>query len=301
MPVVTWGRGRRGKTGLREKIGVHSILLGALGALLRLYGVAAIAVLVDLPSLIADALRTLADSIAGGGGLSALTGLAAALALPLARMGILGVLIVISGVGAWLLGGKLLDRGWKAITSRWSRRARYALLFFNILGTALWILGLIALAYPFVSAYLRGVLGSAESYLETLVSTARVVHVALIAFALSALTPAVAGAIHATQSWGKKGRLAALLLSLGGLIYGVNAIVVYVAWRRFAADVLAHLPASNIAALMTPSLAAMILRGLADIASMFSIYLRIAMITYVLWFIGFIAAWWDYWRASRGM
>ena len=163
---------------------------------------------------------------------------------------------------------------------------------------------MIALVYPFISAYIRGALGSVNSYLEALVSTARAVHIALIAFSLSALTPAIAGAIHATQSWGKKGRIAALLLSLGGLIYGVNTIIVYQAWRSFASSVLAKLPhthGASLASAITPQLAATILRGLADIISMFSLYLRIAILAYLMWLAGFIAAWLDYLLASKGM
>ena len=303
MPLIV-GK-PRGKEGREKKPpSIHAILLGALGALLRLYGIATIAVIFDLPGLIADSLRLLADEVAGKGGIEALTGLAAAVARPIVALGPLGLLLVASGILAWLFGGKLLDRGWKAITGRWSRRARLALLFFNALGTALWIIGLVALAYPFIAAYIRGALGGANSYLEALVSTAKTVHIALIAFSISALTPAIAGAIHATQSWGKRGRLAALLLSLGGLIYGVNAIIVYAAWRSFASSVLARLPHThglNIAAVITPQLAAMILRGLAGIISMFTLYLRIAMLAYLMWLVGFIAAWLDYLLASRGM
>ncbi len=302
MPIVLGGK--RAKAGRGGKPpSVHAILLGALGALLRLYGIATIAVIFDLPGLVADSLRLLAEDVAGKGGLEALAGLAAAIGRPLIELGPLGLLLVASGILAWLFGGKLLDRGWKAITARWSRRARLALLFFNALGTALWIIGLVALAYPFVSAYIRGALGGVNGYLTALVSTAKSVHIALIAFSISALTPALAGAIHATQSWGRRGRMAAILLSLGGLIYGVNAIIVYAAWRHFASTVLERMPhihGLNLASVVTPQLAALILRGLAGIISMFTIYLRVAMVAYLMWLVGFIAAWLDYWRASRG-
>ncbi len=300
MPVVTRRSG--GEAGRAKP---PSILWGVLGSLLKIYAIAVLAVILDVPGTVADVLEALAVLAEHG-------------ALRLARLplpnpirlvasvpnALLGAALLATGVAAWIAGSKFLDRGWKGLTGRWGRGARIALLVFNAVGTALWILGLVALVYPFVAAYVSGALGSTAEYLNVLVETARSVHIALIAFALSALTPAVAGLIHLTQAWGRGGRLAAILLALGGLVYAANAIVVYMAWRGFASSVLASLPHTaslkSITSVLTPQLEARILEGLASIAAMFTTYLRIAMAAYALWALGFLAAWLDYRRASRG-
>ncbi len=300
MPIVVRSRGSRSKDGEREKPSPHGILLGALGSLLRLLGIAVLAVLLDVPGFVATNLHQLALLTAKSGVAALERSITNSFVNNLASISVYFIyaLLGLLGVAAWFMGGKSIEHGWKRLTSRWSKRARRALLAFNIIGTALWLLGIFALIYPFVSTYIANMLGGSASYIDALVQTARNVNIALIAFTLSALTPAIAGLIHATQAWGRGGKLAALFFVIGGLVYAANVLVVYLAWRTFAAKVLHMLP-SNPAA-VTPEQLAAILDGLAGIAAMFTMYLRMAMITYALWLIGFLAAWWDYWRASRG-
>ncbi len=300
MPIVVRGRGSRGKSGEQREPSPHGVLWGALGSLLRLLGIAVLAILLDVPGFVAANLHQLALLTARSGVAALEESITGSLIDVLASIPvyIIYALLGLLGITAWFIGGKFIERGWKRLTSRWSKRARRALLVFNIIGTLLWLLGIFALIYPFVSTYIANMLGGSASYIDAIVQTARNVNIALIAFTLSALTPAVAGLIHATQAWGRGGKLAALFFVIGGLVYAANVLVVYLAWRAFAAKTL-HLLPSNPAAI-TPRQLAAILDGLAGIAAMFTMYLRIAMITYALWLIGFLAAWWDYWRASRG-
>jgi len=291
-------RGARGSGGG----GPPSILWGLAGSLLKVYAIAVFALILDVPGYAARLLEALAALAERGALRAALSLLPNPVELVLHAP--IAAVLLASAVAAWLAGSRLLDRGWRGLTGRWGRGARIALLAFNALGTALWVLGLLALVYPFISAYVSGALGTTAEYLQVLVETARSVHIALVAFAVSALTPAVAGLIHATQAWGRRGKLAAVLLALGGLVYAANAVIVYMAWRGFEESVAAEIPRNlslqNISRLLTPQLEAKILEGLASIASMFSTYLLVAMAAYLLWAAGFTAAWLDYRRASRG-
>lgn len=272
------------------------MLWGTLGSLLRLYGITVMAVLLDVPGYIASILEGLAET-ARTAGLQAveteLSNMMLKMIFLLAAMP-LTIVLLVTGIAAWFAGGSLIEKGWKRLTGAWSKRARYALLAFNIMGTLLWVLGVLVIIYPLISVYL----GTNSSYITAVIQVARNIKAALLAFILSALTPVAASIIHATQAWGRGGKIASFLLLIGGLIYAANAVIVYMAWREFATRVLHFIPVGT--ASITPDALAAILDGLAEVAKVFTTYLRIAMVTYAVWVVGFLAAWWDYWRASKG-
>ncbi len=276
---------------MAEKRGTspHSLLKGVAGGLLRAAAVYLILYQLRLPALLASNLERL-SKLAITQGLDSVEAVLVKLAKSFTSNPT-ALLVLLLSITSWILGGQLLRAAWKTLTRLWGRRSRLILFALNVISTLFWILAIIALLAPVL-----GALAENLPYLRLLASIARTLDAALLAFVISALTPFAASLINICESRTRVGRKASLLLALGSLLYAASATALYMAWRSRARPLLEKLRVTKLDA----TLVSQVLSVLAVLASLLGLLLNVILVASILLALGFLGAWIDYWRASRG-
>ncbi len=267
------------------------LLGGVAGGVLRFAAAYILLYQLRVPQLLSNKLSLVAREASVSGAKLAEARLSALMGMFVADKRMLALLA--ASVAAWVVGGRLLSRAWRSLTRFWGRGTRLALFALNVVSTLFWVLALVALLAPILANV------SADlPYLRTLAGIARSLDAALVAFMLSALTPFAASLLNMREARSVTGRHASILLALGSLLYALAAIILYLTWRSYSRTLIRglgagfRLDAETVSRLL--SLFAALFAALTNV-------LKLVLVASLLLSLGFLGAWLDYRRASRGM